>query len=41
MRRDLELLQQYATQDAIRIDGVTIAARCDANLYKAPRLCPA
>ncbi len=28
MRRDLDLLQQYATQDAVRVDGATVAARC-------------
>ena len=28
MRRDLDLLQQYATQDAVHVDGATVAARC-------------
>ena len=27
MRRDLELLQQYAEQDVVHVDGVTIAAQ--------------
>ena len=27
MRRDLELLQQYAEQDAVHVDGVTVAAQ--------------
>jgi hypothetical protein len=27
MRRDLELLRQYAEEDAVHVDGVTIAAQ--------------
>ena len=36
MRRDLELLQQYATQDAVHVDGITVAAQCAAAEPAAP-----